>query len=231
MSPFWQAISIWAATAHLNLYVLTALIAIFWAVSEVIVGSPRRPAEALGTWGAWMLLFLNALFACVVLALVLSLVPESTSLWLALAVGLGWQAMLRGGINLQPLPLSAEAGAQGSLGVPLNELYTRLQTFCVNQIRQQMFGRRISFLEHSVEELDLPELARAARLTMAAAGKSPAETEAYIQRLLTTNTIPEETKEIMFILMVVDEGGEPTLRRHIRRKQRHSRQVEEGGEG
>ena len=65
-------------------------------------------------------------FACLTLAAGLTLIPDSASPRMALGVGLGWQAMLRGGINIQPFsPYPSGAGGEQPLGVPLNELYKR----------------------------------------------------------------------------------------------------------
>lgn len=226
MAAFLEATYEWLQAAHADLYLVTALIAVLWAASEVIVGYPERPAQALWTWGSWLLFLLNALFACVVLAASLSLIPGSYSLWMALGVGLSWQAMLRGGINIQPLPISSIAGgrAEESLGVPLNELYTRLQGFCVGQIQRQLVGQRIGLMERTIEALEVSHLGRIARLVSAAMGEASAEAEQYIQRIETAENLSEERREILLISFVLDKGGEDSLRRYARRSRRQPRQ-------
>jgi hypothetical protein len=225
MPFFLQALFDWFELVHADLYAVTALIAIVWAASEVIVGYPEQPSQALWTWGAWLLFILNAVFACFVLAASLALVPNSESIWLALGVGLSWQAMLRGGINIQPLPISSVGGerSEESLGVPLNELYTRLQSFCVGQIQRQLVGRRISLMEHAIEKLEVPQLARTARLVMAAMGEATDQAEQYIQKIETTDSLSEERKEIMLISLILDKGAEDTLRQHARESEREKR--------
>jgi len=224
MPAFLESAWAWFQGVHGVLYLVTALIAIVWAASEVIVGSPERPAQALWTWGAWLLFLLNALFACLVLAASMPL-TESTSIWLALGVGLSWQAMLRGGINIQPLPISSVPGEQAEkgLGVPLNELYSRLQTFCVGQIQRQLMGRRIDVIERSIQALEAAELAHLARLVSAALGDATADAEQYIRRLETDTELSPERKEILLITLVLDKGGEGTLRKAIRRYRRQRR--------
>jgi hypothetical protein len=223
MSAFLQTTYEWLQSVHADLYLATAVIAVLWAASEVIVGYPERPAHAMWTWGAWLLFVLNALFSCVVLAASLSLIPGSYSLWMALGVGLSWQAMLRGGINIQPLPISSLGGgrADESLGVPLNELYTRLQGFCVGQIQRQLVGRRIDLMERSIEALEASDLGRIARLVSAAMGEATAEQ--YIQRIEASENLSEERKEILLISFVLDKGGEDSLRRYTRRRRRRPR--------
>jgi len=113
MPTFLQSVVTWLAAVRGDLYAITAVMAIAWAASEVVIGYPDRPVRALGMWGAWVLMLANALFACAALAAGLALIPGSASVWMALGVGLSWQAMLRGGINIQPVPISAAPGAGG----------------------------------------------------------------------------------------------------------------------
>ena len=75
MPPLLEALFVWLEQVHGDLFAVTAVIAIIWATSEVIVGYPERPAQALWTWGAWLLFVINAVFACLVLAASLTLVP------------------------------------------------------------------------------------------------------------------------------------------------------------
>lgn len=208
----------WLGQVHAGLYLVTAVIAVVWAAGEVIVGYPQRPAQALWTWGAWLLFALNAVFACLVLAATLSLVPNSSSIWLALGVGLSWQAMLRGGINIQPLPISSVGGkrVEDELGVPLNELYTRLQGFCVGQIQRQLVGRRINLMERAIRSLDVVQLARIARLVMAAMGDATDQAEQYIQKIEKTDSLSQERREILLISLIVDKGAEDILSKQAR---------------
>jgi len=222
MPTILQSIATWLAAVHAELYAITAVMALVWAASEVIIGYPEQPVRALWTWGAWLLMLANALFACIALAAGLTLVPGSASAWMALGVGLSWQAMLRGGINIQPLPISATPGAEREqgLGVPLNELYSRLQSFCVGQIQRQLVGERVTLMERAIARLEVADLARMARMLTAALAVSVAEAEQYIQRIETDPNLPEERREIMLISLILDNGGDDILRQRVREQRK-----------
>jgi hypothetical protein len=220
METFLQPIAAWLTKVHGELYAITAVMAVVWAASEVLIGYPERPVRALRTWGAWLLMLANALFACLALAASLTLVPGSASVWMALGVGFSWQSMLRGGITIQPIPISAAPGVGGEepLGVPLNELYTRLQAFCVGQIQRQLVGERVALMERAIAKLDVADLARIARLVTAAL--SVAEAEQYIQRVETTSDLSKERREIMLISLVLDNGGNDILRQRVKEQRK-----------
>lgn len=217
-----QSVAAWLAAVRSDLYAITAVMAIVWAASEVVIGYPAQPVRALRTWGALWLMLANALFACIALAAGLTLIPGSASVWMALGVGLSWQAMLRGGINIQPVPISPtpEAGATQPLGVPLNELYSRLQAFCVGQIQRQLIGERVTLMERAIAKLDVPDLARIARMLIAAVSPAAAEAEQYVQRIETDPNLPPERQEIMLISLILDNGGDDVLRQRVKERRK-----------
>ncbi len=214
------AVIAWLDAMRADLYSVTGIMALLWAASEVMIAYPERPMQALRTGGAWLLMTANALFACLVLAAALALIPGSTSVWMALGVGLSWQAMLRGGINVQ-VPIPSTAGASEGLGVPLNELYSRLQSFCVGQIQRQLIGDRISLMEQAIARLDLSDLGRLARLVTATMAESPAEAEQYIQKIESDARLSDERREILLISLILDNGGAEILRKRAK-EQRQS---------
>jgi hypothetical protein len=218
MQAFLQAALHWLAAVRAELYLVTGVMAMLWAASEVIVGYPEQPVRALRTGGAWLLMLANALFACLALAAALALVPGSASWWMALGVGLSWQAMLRGGINIQPLPISSAAGASEGLGVPLNELYSRLQAFCVGQIQRSLVGERVALMERAIAKLDIPELARIARLVTTA--QAIPEAESYIQRIEADEGRPPEQREILLISLIISNRGADVLRTRVKEQRR-----------
>lgn len=220
MSIWLQAVLTELGRLNLGYYAVTALMAILWAASEVIIGSPEQPMSALRTRGAAVLMLANALFACLALGAALTLIPGSASFWTALGVGLAWQSMLRGGINIQPLPLSPGAASNESMGVPLNELYRRLQDFCVDQIRRQLVEERVNMMERAIAKLGIPDLARIARLVAVALGSGPAEAEQFISRLESEQDRPEEQREIMLISLILDNGGGDILNGRLRERRR-----------
>jgi hypothetical protein len=218
MQSFLQAMFTWMAAARADLYVITSVIAVIWAASEVIVGYPEQPVRALRTGGALLLMVANALFACIALALALALIPGSESIWMAMGVGLSWQAMLRGGINMQPLPASSVAGASEGLGVPLNELYTRLQEFCVGQIQRYLVGERVTMMEQVIDKLDMAELARIARLVTTALAE--AEAEPYIQKIESDESRTQEQREILLISLILSNHGADILHERVMKQRK-----------
>lgn len=221
MPTFLQIAFDWLATIHAELYLIAGLMAVIWAASEVVVAYPERPAQALWTRGAALLMLANALFACLVLAAALGLIPGSDSFWMALGVGLSWQAVLRSGINMQ-IPVSATAGEESEgVGVPLNELYSRLQGFCVGQIERQLLGNRVSLMEQSIEQLETADLTHIARL-VTAISEDPNQAEQYIQKIESKADLSEERREIMLILLILNNGGRGVLRQRLREKRRGS---------
>jgi hypothetical protein len=216
MLIFLQSFAVWLAAVRADLYTITAVMAMAWAASEVVVGYPDQPVRALRTWGAWLLMAANAFFACLALAASLALIPNSASVWLALGVGLSWQAMLRGGINIQPLPISSSASAAEGMGVPLNELYARLQGFCVGQIQRYLVGERVALMERVITQLDVADLARIARLVTAALGDATPEVEQYIRRLETDENRSQEQREIMLISLILSNRGSDILRKRVK---------------
>lgn len=218
MQTFLQAALTWLATVRAELYLITGVMAAVWAASEVVVAYPEQPTRALRTGGAWVLMIANALFACLALAAALALVPGSASLWMALGVGLSWQAMLRGGINIQPLPISSAAEASEGLGVPLNELYSRLQRFCVGQIQRNLVGERVALMEQAIAKFEIPDLARMARLVTTA--QALAEAESYIQRIEADENRPQEQREILLISLIIANRGTDILRARVREQRK-----------
>jgi hypothetical protein len=216
MTTVLQSVFSWLAAVRADLYVITGVMAMIWAASEVVVGYPDQPVRALRTWGAWLLMAANAFFAWVALAASLALIPNSASVWLALGVGLSWQAMLRGGINIQPLPISSAAEATEGMGVPLNELYARLQGFCVGQIQRYLVGERVTLMERVIAQLDITDLARIARLVTAALGEATPEAEQFIQRIETDEKRSLEQREIMLISLILNNRGSDILRKRVK---------------
>ncbi len=132
---------------------------------------------------------------------------------MAIGVGFRWQAMLRGGINVQPLPASSVSGASEGLGVPLNELYTRLQEFCVGQIQRHLVGERVALMERVINKLDIPELVRSARLVTTALAE--AEAELYIQKIESDEGRTQEQREILLISLILANHGSDILRERV----------------
>jgi hypothetical protein len=212
----------WLSSWHAELYLITGVLAVVWAMTEIASTFAVDPGRALRTRGAAILLIVNAVFACLALAATLALDPKAATPWLALGVGLAWQTFIRTRLNfIQPLP---GEGARESVGIPFNELYTRLQDFCRRQIDREIVGERVRLIEMAVDQLDLQTLARRARLVLSssvvAGGKAEADgnTPEYIDKILNDTAMADEAKEIMLIATIIEYGGTGFLRETLRKE-------------
>lgn len=144
------------------IYLVTAILSMVWAASEIISAFETTPVRALLTRGAWLLMLTNALFACLALMAVLEVVPNAAdTLLTAFAVGFGWQALVRSQINVfRPLP--GVPGGQ-ELMVPVDKVYARIQHFVRRSIDQSLAQDRTQLLEDALA-LDVATLKRQIQL-------------------------------------------------------------------
>lgn len=202
-------------TSPWGLYAATIGLSSLWVIVEIISAFEYAPLRALRTGGALLLVVVNAGFACLVLALVLEMVPDArANLWTAVAVALGWQALLRTQINLlQPLP-----GSQSeTVGVSISNLYARLQHFCRRQIDRSLLGERSMLLEQALE-LDVDVLVTRARLmTHALITDQLEDLEGYLKRMDERGLPPEERK-LLLATFLLDNGGPAPLRELLRKR-------------
>ena len=211
-----QPLLAWLASWHAELYMITGFMALVWAASEIVSTFAADPGRAMRTQGAALLLVMNVLFACLALAGVLSLAPQSATPWTALGVGLAWQTLIRTRFNvIQPLP--GEGSSEG-IGIPFNELYNRLQSFCRRQIDQEIVGERLRLIEQAVDRFGLDMLARRARLVlMSLVATSPGgNPDQYVQKILDSD-VSEESKEMLLIVTIINYGGPAILRDMLRK--------------
>jgi hypothetical protein len=198
-----------------GLYLLAAGLSGLWAVVEVISAFEYAPLRALRTGGALLLIAINVGFAWLVLALLLEAAPDaSASMWTAVAVAFGWQALMRTQINLlQPLPGSESE----AIGVSINDLYARIQRFCRRQIDRSLAGERSALLEEALQ-LDLDTLIRRARLmAYALITDEPQDFDSYLQRMDERNLSPDERK-LLVASWLLDNGGPEALRELLKNK-------------
>lgn len=215
----------WLAAVHAEWYVVTASLGLIWAALEVAMTYEEEAGRALRTGGAWLLMATNAILACLVLAMTLHLLNNAGSLWLALSVGFGWQAVLRSGINVQPLPLPGgkagegglDEGAEEGLSIPLNEFYARIQRLCRRQINREIVSERVILVSEAVNVLTVEELAHEARVLMGSFPPATLERDPqdYITKIEQSDQL-EELKEIMLIALILNYGGRGALQRILR---------------
>jgi len=199
-----------------GLYLLAAGLSSLWAVVEVISAFEYAPLRALRTGGALLLTLINAGFACLALALVLEVVPTAGgSLWTAVAVAFGWQALIRTQINLlQPLPGSAGE----AVGISINDLYARIQRFCRRQIDRSLAGERLALLEEALK-LEMDALLQRARLMAhALITDNWQDFEGYLTGMDERGLSPDERK-LLLASYLLDNGGPAPLRELLKKEQ------------
>lgn len=205
------------AAATLGPYLLVAGLAAIWALAEILQTFPGDIRRALKTGWSLLLIGLNVGFAVAVYVLVEQLLPAPVNPWLeALAVGVGWQALLRTRVNLLQ-PLNAEAGA--SVSISLADLYGRLQQFCREQIDQSLAVDRRRLLDRA-SRLPVEELERQLRLLAHASQfHPPEEVEEYIEKL---RQYPSEQQALLMASYLLREGGYDFLRNLVKDMEKRS---------
>ena len=209
------------------LYAVTGALSGAWAIVEVVSTFEYRPIRALRTAGALLLIAVNAGVACLVLALVLEAAPElGGSMWTAVVVAFGWQALLRAQINLiQPLT----GGSNEAVGVSINQFYSRLQRFCKRQIDRAQVGERLELLEGALG-IDLDSLTQRARLVShALIIEEKADFEGYLRRM-DERDLPEDERKLLLASYLMESAGPGPLRELLRKRRGGGRKAEPHGE-
>lgn len=208
------------AVASVGPYLLVALLAIAWVLAEIVQTFHGDVSRALKS--RWTALFvgLNVTFALLVYLLVQFVAPASTNPWLlALAAGVGWQALLRTRINLLQ-PLDPEEGETVSLS--LADLYNRFQQFCRAQIDQALAGERMRLLERATH-FPIEELEQQVRLfAYASVLHSPEEVEDYLERL---REKPPQQQALLLASYLLREGGYGLFRERLRVMERNAKRA------
>jgi len=192
-------------------YLLVAVLAALWALTEIIQTFRSDPRRALKSGWSILLVGINVTFALLVYALVWSMVPASASPWLlALATGIGWQALLRTRVNLLQ-PLSPDAGPAVSLS--LADLYSRFQQFCREQIDQSLVAGRIRLLEQATR-LPVEELEHQVRLfAYASILHTPEEVAEYLEKLKGCGS---EEQALSLASYLLRQGGYALLQERLK---------------
>ena len=208
------------AVASVGPYLLVALLAIAWVLAEIVQTFHGDVSRALKS--RWTALFvgLNVTFALLVYLLVQFVAPASTNPWLlALAAGVGWQALLRTRINLlQPLDPEEEE----TVSLSLADLYNRFQQFCRAQIDQALAGERMRLLERATH-FPIEELEQQVRLfAYASVLHSPEEVEDYLERL---REKPPQQQALLLASYLLREGGYGLFRERLRVMERNAKRA------
>jgi hypothetical protein len=204
------------------LYVVTAVLSMIWAASEVISSFEVTPIRALFTWGAWLLMLTNAFFACLALMAVLQIVPSAAdNLLTAFAVGFGWQALVRSQINVfRPLP--GEPGSQG-LVVPVDQIYGRIQRFVRRSIDQSLARERTQLLTEALA-LDLGTLKDQVQLmSFGLSEMDPTEVQNWLHEM-ESREITDHERKMLLASKLIEVGGIKGLKQMIKTQAKAARQ-------
>ncbi len=195
----------------LGTYGLVAVLAALWALAEILQTFQGDARRALKTGWSKLFIGVNIAFALVVYGLVYFLSPPTGNPWpLALATGIGWQALLRTRVNLLQ-PLDPDADQPPS--VSLSDLYGHFQQFCREQIDQNLAVERIRLLERA-SRLPVEELERQLRLhAHASILHPPDEVERYIEKL--KNYDPEQ-RALLLSSYLLREGSYALLQERLK---------------
>lgn len=187
------------------LYVVTAVLSMIWAASEIISAFETSPIRALFTWGAWLLMLTNAFFACLALMAVLQIMPTAAdNLLTAFVVGFGWQALVRSQINVfRPLP--GEPSGQG-LVVPVDQVYGRIQHFVRRSIDQSLARERTKLLTATLA-LDVATLKQQVQLmSFGLTEMDPAEVQNWLNEMESRPMTDVERKMLLASKLIETSG-------------------------
>lgn len=212
----------WLRTPLTVAYMIAAGISIVLAISEIVSVFERDPVRALKTWGAFMLLFLNAAFATILLAIVLYLVPNSNPFWTAIGVGVGLPVLLRTNFTLiKPFDGSTAKG----VGITFDEMYGRLQGFCRRRVDIALAARRVRTVDQAIKAIQLSELAQRLRLLLEGGLLTVGEeSQGYVDKIVNHSAYSEERKRMLLAFGILNFGGDRMLEEMLREARRTQKQ-------
>ena len=201
---------------------LVVLLAVAWVLAEIVQTFHGDVSRAMKSRWTTFFVILNVAFALLVYLIARLLAPASTNPWvLALAAGVGWQALLRTRVNLLQ-PLDPEEGE--AVSISLADLYNRFQQFFRAQIDQVLAGERMRLLERATF-LPTEDLEQQVRLfAYASVLHSPEDVEAYLERL---QGKPPQQRALLLASYLLREGGYSLFRERLRaleKKRKSSKQ-------
>lgn len=191
-------------------YLLVAALASLWALTEIVQTFRSDVRRALKNGWSVLLLGGNVALALLVFVLARFIFPTTNPYFLALAAGIGWQALLRTRINLFQ-PLNPEVGE--AVSVSLSDLYGRFQRFCWEQIDRSLLAGRIYLLEQAIR-LPVEKLEHQVRLFAYASVLYPPEkVEDYLVKL---RGLGEEERALALAAYLLVHGGYSLLQERVK---------------
>jgi hypothetical protein len=191
-------------------YIVVALLGLSVGLAELSSTFPNYPLEAItSNWGL-LLLGVNGIVAAVVFAIARYYSPETNTFLLVLAVGIGFQSIIR-----TRFVLAKQFGGDGEgrdLSLNLGWLYEQFQNLCKTQIDLVLMRNRQSTVEHLITRYPSEkELYNLAYFTIVARTLSREEEQARIDELnnlMKNISLPPEVIRRGLALMILEVGGQ-----------------------
>ncbi len=191
-------------------YIVVALLGLAVGLAELSSTFPNYPLEAItSSWGL-LLLGVNGIIAAIVFAIARYYSPETNTFLLVLAVGIGFQSIIR-----TRFVLAKQFGGNGEgrdLSLNLGWLYEQFQNLCKTQIDLVLMRNRQSTVEHLIarypSEKDLYNLAY---FTIVARTLSREEEQARVDelnKLMKNISLPLDVIRRSLALMILEIGGQ-----------------------
>jgi len=213
-SPTSQLTSVQAWVTEMFPYLAVILLGVVVGLAELASTFADYPTDAIvSAWGLGLIV-LNGAMAAIVLAVVRLYASETNLFLLVLAVGVGFQALIRTEFTLAK-QFSGEGG--GDLSLNLGWLYDQFQALCKTQIDQALMRRRQPIVRELVKafpsKLSLFNMAYytlVARRTLAP--EEEARQVAQLTKRLEDSSLPDDVVRRMLALHILETGGDEHAR-------------------
>jgi hypothetical protein len=204
-------------------YVLVAALGGLVGLAEILSTFSSTPLLALRTLWAWLLVALNAGTAVLALWIVFHLLPDTSDpLLIALAVGLGFPALIRTNFTLaRRLGSEAGVGEGQALSINLGWLYEQFQNFVRTQIDLALVLQRQALLRPLVEKYpNLEELVSIAHNLIQERAlfsrEEIGQMQKYVEDVQEDEKLAESVKRVTLARFILDVGGPGYVKELIR---------------
>ncbi|MGB9723396.1 MAG: hypothetical protein ACP5OO_05570 [Chloroflexia bacterium] len=192
-------------------YIVVALLGMVVGLAELGSTFPNYPLEAITSGWGLGLVGLNGVVAALVLAIVRYYAPEADLFLLVLAVGVGFQAIIRTRFVLAKQ--FGGGGEERDLSLNLGWLYEQFQSICKTQIDLALMRERESAIEPLIRAFPNEKtLYNLALYTVMARGTfSREEEQAKIEELnktMANPSLPPEVVQKAMALAILETGGQ-----------------------
>lgn len=211
-APLWMAQyqqSLKVSISVLSPYLFVGLLGGIIGTAEITSTFQTYPREAFRTQWAWVLIFVNAVAAMVALLILRLTAPQMDLLMQILAVGIGFQAIIR-----TRFVLAKQVGAAGEdeVAVNLGWLYDQFSNLARRQIDLELMNNRRTAVTELIQYYPtLAELYDIALYTITARETlTPEEEEDKLEELqrLIDPKAPEHFAKTSVALTILENGGQ-----------------------